>query len=82
MVKFQGEIDRFRQMYIDTMTMVPERYGIYNINKKQKMKEIKMFYIITSTFFICKTLYYNLSVMNCFYDLYINNVHEIFCPKS
>jgi hypothetical protein len=41
-------IFRFRQMYIDTMTMVPERYGIYNINKKQKMKEIKMFYIITS----------------------------------
>ena len=42
MVKFQGEIDRFRQMYIDTMNMVPERYGIYNINKKQKMKEINI----------------------------------------
>lgn len=25
MVKFQGEIDRFRKMYSDTMKMVPER---------------------------------------------------------
>ena len=44
MVKFQGEIDRFRQMYIDTMNMVPERYGIYNINKKQKMRDKNVLY--------------------------------------